>query len=730
MNLKVLPLSDLQSFTYQKCLLPKELFPKHTLPGVLAKCGLSSGAACICNIYPIENQTPPYFCWMDDTVQVGLLKPTSQSNLTSVEVLSNSVEPVSLVNLGFTVNEKLFQIEIANREMLIELAKSILQPYNFVDNVVIVSEELRELGIIEVHIESEVSSVFRITNKTEISVTNVKLQTSENKRLVTNLVAMKEPQKELQQLVENISVYEHLNWKMKPSLNALLVGPPGSGKTSLCMNFVVENNCNCYVIRSANILGQYPGETEAELRKIFESVKLFIQRFQPNDPVVILIEDLDLICPAINRNSTNDSGNSTRVSGQLISLLDALRHSNESAKIIVLATTSRIESIWPALRRPGRFGIEINVPALSENQRTIMFSSMLAESFYGKSIDLSEELLETIAKKTQGFVASDLELLINSIGQELIRTEITSNKFDETLKKALKTMKPASFGGTDVKVFKTNSTFSSVGGMAQLKKTLEISVLAGLKQKAAFERFGLCLPKGILLYGPPGCAKTTIAKCLATEANMTFIPTSAAEVYSPYVGNSEKYISKIFDTARKNSPCLVFLDEIDSLVGKRTADAKSDVQTRILSTLLTEMDGIGVKLSSSASGGNNILVVAATNRPEMIDDALMRPGRFDKLIHVPAPDKDSRLEIFRTYAGQMPFQTNVDLEKLADATELFSGADICNLCNEAAMHAFNRDIDVEHITMIDFESVLQNQKSSLTQAQVQWYFEFEGSHKR
>ncbi|XP_055913569.1 ribosome biogenesis protein SPATA5L1 [Eupeodes corollae] len=729
MNLQVLPLSDLQSFAYQKCLIPQELFPKRTLPGALAKCKLSSGAEYICNIYPMTNQAPPYFCWLDDNLKVGAIKNTISSRLTSLEVLNNSLQPASRINLAFTINEKLFEIDNINREFLIDIAKKILQPYNFVNNSFIVLKELQEIGIAEIHVQSKDSNVFKFTDTTEVIVSNVRLQTSGEECQFSNLVAMEEPQEELQQLIENMSVYENLTWKMKPSLNALVIGPTGSGKTSICMNFVVENNSSCYIIRSGNILGQYPGETEAELRRIFQSVKLFIERFQPNDPVVILIEDLDLICPGIIKNST-DSGNSMRVSGQLISLLDDLRNSMKSSKVIVLATSSRPEAILSTLRRPGRFGIEINIPALNENHRQAIFASMVKNSFYGRNFALSDELLHTVAKQTQGFVAADLELLINSIGQELLRSDMTLEKFTEILGRSLKTMKPASFQGTDVKVFKTDETFNSIGGMEHLKKTLEISVLAGLKQKAAFDRFGLCLPKGILLYGPPGCAKTTVAKCLATEAKMTFIPTSAAEVYSPYVGNSEKYISKIFDTARKNSPCLVFLDEIDSLVGKRAADAKSDVQTRILSTLLTEMDGIGVKLFSSTPGGNSILVVAATNRPEMIDDALMRPGRFDRLIHVPAPDRDSRLEILQIHAQKMPFHGDVELEEIADATELYSGADMCNLCNEAAMYAFTQNIDVEDIKMEDFQRVLKCQKSSLTQTQIDWYKNFEGCHRR
>lgn len=277
-------------------------------------------------------------------------------------------------------------------------------------------------------------------------------------------------------------------------------------------------------------------------------------------------------------------------------------------------------------------------------------------------------------------------------------------------------------------IYKTTETFQTIGGMNDLKTTFQTSVLRGLEHSETFSRFNLNIPKGILLYGPPGCAKTTFAKCLATEANMTFIATSGAEVYSPYVGCAEKFISKIFDTARKNSPCLIFLDEIDTLIGKRaTTGSSGDVQTRILSTLLTEMDGIGLKMRSAnlLASENKILVVAATNRPDMIDDALMRPGRFDRLIHVPPPDFESRLAILSIYKEKMPFDDGVDLEVLANLTENFSGSDICNLCNEVAMFAFMRNFDVTKITRNDFEEFLAKTKSSLTLKQIQWYYDFE-----
>lgn len=207
---------------------------------------------------------------------------------------------------------------------------------------------------------------------------------------------------------------------------------------------------------------------------------------------------------------------------------------------------------------------------------------------------------------------------------------------------------------------------------------------------------------------------------------MTFIATSAAEVYSPYVGCAERFITQIFDTARKNAPCLIFLDEIDSLVGRRTVGngnggggGGGSVQLRILSTLLTEMDGI-----VSANQQGHILVVAATNRPDMIDDAVMRPGRFDKLIHVPAPDLKSRLALLQLHARRMPFHANVQLEEIAARTERYSGADLCNLCNEAAIEAFQRDFEISQIELQDFHTVLARQKSSLTQKQIDNYYEF------
>lgn len=273
---------------------------------------------------------------------------------------------------------------------------------------------------------------------------------------------------------------------------------------------------------------------------------------------VILIEDVHLLCPqAKNKaNYSETTTNSMRLLTQFLSLLDELSQSKRC--ILCLATTHNSDALDEGFKRPGRFDKEIVISALTIEDRRQIIEKLLQKSLPNNRFPTT--LLDWISKQTQGYVLADLALLVRNI-THLMMTK--SNESQEWIvQECLKKAKPVSVRETDVSVCKTNERFSNIGGMHHLKKTLEVTVLAGLKQEMSFRRFGLTLPKGILLYGPPGCAKTTIAKCLATEANMTFIATSGAEVYSPYVGCAEKFIAKMFDTARKNSPCLIFLDEI------------------------------------------------------------------------------------------------------------------------------------------------------------------------
>lgn len=265
-----------------------------------------------------------------------------------------------------------------------------------------------------------------------------------------------------------------------------------------------------------------------------------------------------MLCPEVKGSSNNmeSVANAMRISTQLLSLVDELF--NDDNEIICLATTNNTDAVNELAKRPGRFEREIRIAPLTETDREEVARKFLSQ--YLPNISLPKKLLQMLAKQTQGYAISDIALLCRNASQTALTKP--GDDFELTLKECLKTNKPISLLLSDVTAYKTNETFDIVGGMCHMKKELEISVLSGLKQEEAFRRFGLTLPKGVLLYGPPGCAKTTVAKCLATEANMSFIATSGAEVYSPYVGCAETFIAKIFDTARKNAPCLIFLDEI------------------------------------------------------------------------------------------------------------------------------------------------------------------------
>ncbi|KAH8239787.1 hypothetical protein KR032_007788 [Drosophila birchii] len=710
LNLQVFPLSLLDDSEHQpqRCYVPAG---EDVMETGWCRCRLSDGSYSVCWVSTRAGSET--CCFLDGIVASSSQFASANQRLVQLEPLK-LVSRLDRITCVVTVTEQLLQRPQVALEDLADDVRVFLRHLKLTIGCSVQHRRLAQLGIacVQIFDEPEVSldECFEIARDAQLLLVDTRLAMPFPLVCTSRYMphSFEQPMEALEQLIDT----SKLNVTHRFPTTALVVGPVGCGKSRLLGEFVRRHSCNCFYITASQVMRSYPGETEEELRRIFQAAETFQDQLRPLLPIVILIEDLELLCPSTNSADAKDGSNSLRISAQLYKLIDALPKG-----IICVATSGFPDSLHEHARR--RFVREISIEMPSDEQRRQLVKDLCQE----QGLQVSESLLDHIARNTQGYVMADLTLLLRRVQQEWLTKADVCSTVDEIFRQSLLRTQPSASRATDVRVSKMTAGFEAIGGMESLKRTLQVSVLAGLRQSAAFARFGLSLPKGVLLYGPPGCAKTTIAKCLAKEANMTFIATSAAEVYSPYVGCAEKFISRIFDTARKNAPCLIFLDEIDSLVGRRTVSSGGggggQVQLRILSTLLTEMDGI-------VGGGSqqHILVVAATNRPDMIDDALLRPGRFDKLIHVPAPDTESRLALLRLHAQRMPFHGNVDLEAISSLTERYSGADLCNLCNEAAIEAFQRDFEATEIQKQDFEKVLAKQKSSLTQSQIDNYYRF------
>ncbi|XP_037918198.1 spermatogenesis-associated protein 5-like protein 1 [Hermetia illucens] len=739
-ELKLVPNHSSIENCSQKCLLPSEKFPAGVAPGSLSICTINSKQY-VCFLFPMNNNFPVGYCAIDNCVSIKKSSecPENVANtLTHIRIIETPVEPFREIKVKINLNKSLFETsQRLTRSKLAQAARTFLSLYSFTANSTIeLYDRANNFGIDSIEILSgECDSVVgNISAETTFFVESIRYLGTASFLNTVEIAGVDNVICELDKVATEC--FLHGNWKssgINQSHNALIVGPTGCGKTSICHNFVIKNKCNVFAIQSSDMMKPLPGETEEALRKVFADVRYFVEHFQPLDLTVILIENIDLLCPADVKTS-NDKSQTARICGQFTSLVDDLQHI-QNGNVLILATTSNLELVNTALRRPGRFKNEIFIHPPNEREREeILILLLRKESELGSEDKV--ELAKWVASRTPGYVGADLVSLVNFANRERCKGGAVSNNltslqfYKQLFTDALKMVKASSLRGTDVSIISSDLTFDHIGGMESLKKSLSVSILSSFKNPEAFRRFGLQPPKGILLYGPPGCAKTMIAKCLANEANMTFIATSGAEIYSPYVGDAEKFILKIFNTARKNAPCLIFFDEIDALVGSRQIGTSgSDVQTRLLSTLLTEMDGIGMKIqSANRSSSSQILIVGATNRPDVLDSALMRPGRFDRLIHVPAPDLMSRQKILAVYGKKMPFSSDVNIDELAQETANFSGADLYNLCNEAALNAITKNLEADVISMEDFRNVLREMKPSLTVQQINWYKNFEKQH--
>ena len=461
----------------------------------------------------------------------------------------------------------------------------------------------------------------------------------------------------------------------------LLYGPPGTGKTLLAKAVAGETNANFVSLNGPEIMGKFYGESEERIREIFTQA-------EENAPSIIFIDEIDSIAPKRDEVSGELE---KRIVSQLLTLMDGMK---SRGKVVVIAATNRPDSIDPALRRPGRFDREIEIGIPDDEGRFDILSIHTRGMPIDKKVDLKQ-----ISKITHGFVGADLEVLAKEAAMRSLRRILADEEIDldeekisseilqkiqissEDFRDALKEVSPSALREVQVQI--PDVSWDDVGGLDALKEELREAIEWPIKHKEAFDYVNVETPKGILLHGPPGTGKTLIAKALAKMTESNFISIKGPELLSKWVGESEKGVREIFRKARQAAPCIIFLDEIDALVPRRgSGGSESHATESVVSQILTEIDGLEEL--------QNVLIVGATNRLDIVDEALLRPGRFDRIIEVSNPDSKGRQHIFRIHTRKKPLANDVNVTKLVELTNGFSGAEIGAVANRAAITALKR----------------------------------------
>ncbi|MBI4918540.1 CDC48 family AAA ATPase [archaeon] len=511
-------------------------------------------------------------------------------------------------------------------------------------------------------------------------------------------------------------IFERLG--IEPPKGVLLHGPPGTGKTLLAKAVASETNAHFILINGPEVMSKWYGESEKNIRSKFEEA-------EKNAPSIIFIDEIDAI--ATKREETRGEVEK-RVVAQLLALMDGLK---SRGKVMVIAASNVPNMLDPALRRPGRFDREIEIGIPNKEGRYKILQIHTRNMPLAKNVELEE-----LAAITHGFVGADLQALAKESAMIVLRRVFPDLKLEdeepvtkelldkllvtkEDFKDALKTVRPSALREVLVEV--PNVKWERIGGLEGVKQELKEAVEWPLKHPQAFKNLGVKPPKGILLYGPPGTGKTLLAKAVATESEANFISIKGPELLSKWVGESEKAVREVFKKARQTAPTIIFFDEIDSLAPRRGMSSDSNVTERVVNQLLTEIDGLQEM--------HDIVIIGATNRPDILDPAVLRPGRFDRIILTISPDKPAREEIFKVHTQKMPLN-NVDLSSLAEKTEGYVGADIESVCREAAILALRENIAAKEVNTAHFEKALEKVRASVTPDIEKAYEELKGQFSK
>jgi len=566
--------------------------------------------------------------------------------------------------------------------------------------------------------------VVHIDESTEVELRAEFEEPSDGRGIINydDVGGMDETIKQLREMVELPLRYPELFTRLgvDPPKGVLLHGPPGTGKTRLAMAVANESDAQFFTINGPEIMGSAYGESEKRLREVFEQA-------ERSQPAIVFIDEIDSIAP----KRQNVSGEAEkRLVAQLLTLMDGL---HARSNLVVIAATNRPDAIDEALRRPGRFDREIIIGVPDEKGRREILGIHTRGMPLGEGVDLTE-----LARSTHGFVGADLAALAREAAIEAVRRIMPKLDLDartipaevleslqvekDDFREALKRVQPSAM--REVMVQAPTIGWDDIGGLDQAEERLREGVELPLKNPQAFDRLGIRPAKGFLLYGPPGTGKTLLAKAVAKEAEANFISIKSSDILSKWYGESEQQISRMFARARQVAPCVIFIDEIDSLVPARGSEANEpQVTARVVNTILAEMDGMEEL--------NAIVVIGATNRPWLVDPALLRPGRFDELVYVGPPNEEGRRLILGIHTRDMPLATDVDLDLIARETERYTGADLYDVVRRAGLIAIRRDGEkAKEVTAADFAEALEESRPTVTEQMEADYQAMQGELKK
>ena len=649
----------------------------------------------------------------------GLIRNNAKVNLgDKVEVRKAQVRPAQKVSLAPLLEQQSGRVQFGPGIDEIILRGLNRRPLTKGDAVIVPGLTLmggrlvfavtgvQPKGIVQIQADTQVQVLEEPVKEEDLRATGIAYE---------DIGGLKEELRRVREMIElplkHPELFEALG--IDPPKGVLLYGPPGTGKTLLAKAVANESGAHFIGIQGPEIMNKYYGESEAHLRKKFEEA-------EENSPSIIFIDELDSI--ASKREETQGEVE-RRVVAQLLTLMDGLQ---ARGQVIVIAATNRPDAIDPALRRPGRFDreIEIGIPDYDGRREILQVHTR------GMPLERDEEngtwlKLDHFARITHGFVGADLAALAREAAMSALRRYLPEIDLDEPLppkllqemkvtnddfKEALKDVEPSALREVMIEVPKVS--WEEVGGLKDVKQQLKEAIEWPLTNSAGFDRLGIKPPRGVLLYGPPGTGKTLLAKAIATESEANFIAIKGPEVMSKWVGESEKRLREVFRKAKQVAPCIVFLDELDSLAPPRGGGGDSRVSDRLVDQLLTSMDGL--------ENMEGVVVIGATNRPEIVDPALLRPGRFDRLLLVEAPDLAARQAILEIHTADMPLG-KVKLDYFAKETDGYTGADLDGLVREAGMLALREDPEADEVTQAHFLAALEKVSPSVTEDTIKYY---------